>query len=339
MYDLKRLHLLQELCALGSITKVADVVGLTRPAVSQQLSLLEKEVGCNLFERSGRGIVLTSAGKQLAARLPELFGLLEDIEAQTASASASVSGELKVCGFGSSLAALVPPAVATLRRQYPLLEVHVSELESLDGLRAAAAKQVHVAIVDDRVNLDALASMIELRALCHDPFVAVLPKAHPCAGKKSIRLVELASDGWALNQASASFHSMVMQACQKQGFTPQVRASCRNMMATLSFVRTAGLVAVLPLFGAQAMRRDSDLAIVPLRPALSRGVSAAVARGSSNRPNVAALISALRAAVALSRGGWPSALPIQAAAVQGAPVGQSNLVSEQPGLRRSRDGA
>ncbi len=300
MYDLKRLHLLQELCALGTITKVAEVVGLTRPAVSQQLSLLEREAGCSLFERSGRGLVLTDAGQRLASRLPELFGLIEHIEAETANASASVAGEFKLCGFGSALAALAPRAVAALADRHPLLDIHVTELESLDGLRAAAAKQVHVAIVDDRVNFDSLSAMIDLHPLCVDPFVAVLPRSHASAAKTSIRLSELAADGWALNQASTSFHSTLVQACRKQGFTPRVRASCRNMMATLDFVRTAKFVAVLPLFGAQAIREDPELSIVPLRPSLSRGVSAAVTRGSSTRPNVAAVIAALKSAAVQS---------------------------------------
>ena len=60
--DNQRLHLLTELSVLGTIAKVAEAVNLTRPAVSQQLAILEQETGTVLFERSGRGVRLTIAG-------------------------------------------------------------------------------------------------------------------------------------------------------------------------------------------------------------------------------------------------------------------------------------
>ena len=64
--DVRRLELLRELADRGSITAVAHATNRTASAVSQQLKILEREAGVPLTERSGRGVILTSAGRALA---------------------------------------------------------------------------------------------------------------------------------------------------------------------------------------------------------------------------------------------------------------------------------
>src|ERR1700752_2605366 len=94
MLNLWRLHMLCELSVLGTISAVAETLKLTRPAVSQQLSELERETGIVLFERSGRGVELTAAGRHLVARAYALFELGEDIEGEIAQSTNVLSGEI-----------------------------------------------------------------------------------------------------------------------------------------------------------------------------------------------------------------------------------------------------
>ena len=110
MLNLSRLHLLHELSVLGTISAVADAVHLTRPAVSKQLALLEEELQTVLIERSGRGVHLTPAGRRLVARATDLFGMVEEIEAEVAAANVEVSGEVRMSAFGSLASSIVPLA-------------------------------------------------------------------------------------------------------------------------------------------------------------------------------------------------------------------------------------
>ncbi|MEO5832992.1 MAG: LysR family transcriptional regulator, partial [Nakamurella sp.] len=66
-FDLDQLATLRELADRGSVTAVADAVGRTPSAVSQQLKALQRQVGVPLVERVGRGVQLTAAGRALAA--------------------------------------------------------------------------------------------------------------------------------------------------------------------------------------------------------------------------------------------------------------------------------
>ena len=108
MLNLGRLHLLSELSVLGTITAVAEAVHLTRPAVSQQLAQLELEAETVLFERVGKRIELTPAGKRLVERTHELFRVVNDIESELAQGIAEVVGEIRLATFGSAGVGLVP---------------------------------------------------------------------------------------------------------------------------------------------------------------------------------------------------------------------------------------
>ena len=293
MLNLSRLHLLHELSVLGTISAVADAVHLTRPAVSQQLAQLEEELDTVLIERSGRGVRLTPAGRRLVARATDLFQMVEEIEAEVAAANVEVSGEVRMSAFGSLASSVVPLAIKALQDDHPQLSVLFTELEPSEGLRAAAAKQTDIAIVDDLVSAEALANVLEFIPLCVDHFDAVVSASHKLAGRKSIHLSDLAHERWALNQSAATYHTFLLNACFAGGFTPKVTTSSRNMAVTLEMVRTGGNVAVMPRLGLRHVEKDPDFSILPIDPVLNRRVFVALPKGTAKRPAVAAVLDAL----------------------------------------------
>ncbi|MBB4519695.1 DNA-binding transcriptional LysR family regulator [Paraburkholderia fungorum] len=298
MLNLSRMRLLHELSVLGTISAVAEAVHLTRPAVSQQLSLLEDELDTILIERSGRGVQLTPAGRRLVARATALFEMVEDIEAEVAAANVEVSGEVRLSAFGSLASSIVPTAIKSLLDEHPQLLVNFTELEPSEGLRAAAAKQTDIAIVDDLVSAETLANALEFHPLCVDHFDAVVSSGHKLAGRRTIQLSDLAHERWALNQSAATYHSFLMNACFAGGFTPKVTTSSRNMAVTLEMVRTGCTVAVLPRLALRQAEKDSDFAVLPIEPVLNRRVFVALPKGTAKRPAVAAVLDALRVSAA-----------------------------------------
>jgi DNA-binding transcriptional LysR family regulator len=293
MLNLSRLRLLHELSVLGTISAVADAVHLTRPAVSQQLAQLEEELDTVLIERSGRGVQLTPAGRRLVSRATALFEMVDDIEAEVAAANVEVSGEVRMSAFGSLASSVVPHAIKQLLEEHPQLSVIFTELEPSDGLRAAAAKQTDIAIVDDLVSAEALANVLEFHPLCIDHFDAVVPATHKLAGRKSIQLSDLAHERWALNQSAVTYHTFLLNACYAGGFTPKVTTSSRNTAVTLEMVRTGCAVAVLPRLALRQAEKDPDFSIIPIDPVLNRRVFVALPKGTAKRPAVAAVLDAL----------------------------------------------
>jgi len=297
MLNLSRLKLLSELAVLGTIGKVAEAVNLTRPAVSQQLSILERETGTVLFERSGRGVKLTVAGEGLVARAGKLFDLVSEIESDLASASGSVAGEVRISAFGSVATTLIPAVFNILLTEYPQLDLRFEELEPSEGLKAAAAKQVDLALVDDSISAEALASMLYFRPVCEDHFAVVMAAAHPLAARPWIGMEMLASEKWAINRTAQTYRTQIVNACLEAGFTPRVVASCRNMAATLEMVRTGYVVTVLPALALKGASADPSFCVVPVKPAMTRRIFVAMVQGTFRRPAIAAVLKALDSVV------------------------------------------
>jgi DNA-binding transcriptional LysR family regulator len=299
MLNLWRLHLLRELSVLGTITAVAESHGLTRPAVSAQLSLLETESKSRLFERDGRGIALTQAGERLAARAKELLELADEIQGEMVAAGTEVAGEVRISAFGSFAAGLMPSVFRDAAAQFPELELSIEEIESGGGLKAIISRKVDIAIIDEWADIEPYASSMEFQLLGVDHFVAVVSSQHSVALKrrKRVGLSELARDRWTINNGAPAYRAALLRACYSAGFTPKEISSCRNMLATLALIRDAGFVSVLPAIGLREVGRIPGVYTAPLEPLVTRNILLATPRGTSNRPNVKAVIDMLRKAI------------------------------------------
>lgn len=297
MLNLGRLRLLSELSVLGTISAVAEAVHLTRPAISQQLALLEQELDVVLFERSGRSVELTPVGKRLAGRSVELFRLVHDIEAEIAQSKHEVTGEVRIAAFGSVGVGLLPYAIKSLEVSHPQLNISLVEMEPSEGLKAAAANQVDLAVVDDMVSAETHASKLDFLPLCTDQFALVASAQNRLAELKSVQLSDLANERWALNLSAVTYHSFLLRAFRAAGFEPRVTSNCRNTAATLELVRASSLITLLPNLTLGPIRNDPDFVCITMKPALMRRIFVVVPKGATKMPAVTAVLDALRNAV------------------------------------------
>jgi DNA-binding transcriptional LysR family regulator len=300
MLNLSRLQMLHQLSVLGTISAVAGKRNLTRPAVSKQLAQLEHEVGTALFERTGRTVQLTAAGRRLVARASSLFELVEDIEAEFTPSRDTVSGEVTIAAFASLLTSLLPNTLSRLIKSHPKLDIIFHEMEPANALRAAAASQVDLALVDDQVSGEEFADSLEFRPLYVDQYGALLSASHPLARKRSIRLTELKHERWAMGQEGAARYRFLLNACHAAGFAPHVVSRSVNFAVRLEMVRTGYVVAVLPWLALRLVERDRDFRLLQIHPPLMRRIFVALPRGSSRRPAIAAVLQSLQRAAAVN---------------------------------------
>lgn len=298
--NLARLRLFHQLAELGTISAVARAFGLTRPAVSQQLALLEKEAGGVLFERSGTGLRLTTKGQYLVSRVTPLLEMTDRLEAELAENDGTPSGELRIAAFGSVATSIVPRAMSYLFKSYPRINTSFVEMEPGDGLKAVLSKQADIAIVDDFTDATAYRQSLEFRPLYFDALTAVLSSDHRFAAEKwtQIGLNALADEKWAINQTAIAYQRNLANACLAAGFEMRLGCSARNISATLEMVRTGQFVTVLPGLAVQHLLNDPDFLILPLFPALHRQIFCVVTKGTSGRPVISAALTALERAAA-----------------------------------------
>src|SRR5262244_2989701 len=147
MLDVTRLRVLAALARHGSVTAAAKALNYAQPSVSHHLARLEAETGARLVERSGRGVRLTDAGRLLAGRAEEILGRLDAAEHELAAHVGQREERIRVAGFPSALATVVPAAAARLRADYPGAELLLAEAEPQGAVRMLRAGRVDVALV------------------------------------------------------------------------------------------------------------------------------------------------------------------------------------------------
>src|SRR3954469_15400354 len=127
MLDVARLRVIDAVGRHGSVTAAARELSYSQPSVSHHLARLEAETGAQLLQRVGRGIRLTQAGQLLADRAAEIIGRVDAADAELAAQVGLSSGRVRLAGFTSAICALVPPAIAALTREYPGLEITLTD--------------------------------------------------------------------------------------------------------------------------------------------------------------------------------------------------------------------
>lgn len=292
--DAGRLRVLREVGLRGSIAAAARSLGLTASAVSQQVALLEREVGTALVDRSPRGVLLTGAGHALAARAGELLEVLASARADLDRITGSLGGPVTMACVASAAATIGSDAAARLRAEHPDIELSVRTAEPQRALELLLADDADLAVVDeyDYVPL-ALPEQVVARPLCSEPLLLVLPSTS--TRRRRPDLADLADVDWVMPPEDAACGQAVRAACRAAGFEPRIRWETDDMLLLARAVAAGHGVAVLPRRSIAA--NAADIRVVALRePELSRRLIAVARASAAARPVVAAVLDALSVA-------------------------------------------
>ncbi|MGS2615881.1 LysR family transcriptional regulator [Micromonospora sp. LZ34] len=292
--DLRRLRFLREFEERGTLAAVAAALGYSPSAISQQLTLLEKEAGTRLFEKAGRGVRLTDAGQVLAQHARVLLAAAEAAEADLAALSGEVRGTVRAGGLQSAARRLLVPAVARMMVDHPRIRAEISELEleqALPDLRMGAADLV----IGDEYDGHPRPRPAGLRfaLLLEEPLKVVLPATHPLARPGGpVPVAMLRSDVWVASDEGTGHHAMVVGTCRSLGgYEPDLRHRSSDADVQLELVRVAAAVALLPALTLPA--DDPALAVRDVAEATLRRRLVVVTRDSPPAPALTAFLAAV----------------------------------------------
>ncbi|MDO3685830.1 LysR family transcriptional regulator [Micromonospora sp. C28ISP2-4] len=292
--DLRRLRFLREFEERGTMAAVAAALGYSPSTVSQQLALLEKEVGVRLLGRAGRGVRLTEAGHVLARHARVLLSAAEAAEADLAALDRDVRGSVRAGGLQSAARRLLVPAVARMRAEHPRVRVEIFELEleqSLPGLRLGAVDLV----IGDEYDSQPRPRPAGLRfvLLLEEPLRLVLPAAHPLARPGGhVAVTDLRSEVWTASAEGTGHHAMVVGTCRRLGgYEPDLRHRSSDADVQLELVRAGAAVALMPAMTLPG--DDPALAVRGIAETALRRRLVAVTRDTPLAPAVTAFLAAV----------------------------------------------
>ena len=189
---LKPLRAFCQVVRLGSVSRAAEALYLSQPAVTLQLQALEREFGVRLLDRSGRRLSPTREGEALYALARPL---VEGIDGLDAAFRAEVSGldvgELDIAAGSSTILYLLPGLVEAFRERHPDVRLRLHNVTGASGLDLLRSDAIDFAV----------GSMLEVPAdLDYAPVynfepMLILPPGHPLADKPELRLQDLSPYG------------------------------------------------------------------------------------------------------------------------------------------------
>ena len=305
MLNVVRLRVLRELYHRKTLSAVAEALSYSTSAVSQQVRLLEKEVGVPLVEPAGRRLQLTPQGLILVAHAEQILDLLERAEADVSTSMDQPRGTVRIAAFQSAALTIVPQALRELRRLHPQLTIEFEQGEPETTLPALASSEYDLVIAESFPGLP-IPSMAGVTAttILEDPLWLVMDAtiAATLDPEKNI-IAQLAGAAWAVEAEDSAPRTWVTNECRKAGFDPKVICSSEDVSVHLRFVEAGLAVAVLP--GLALIGAAPNVRRFPTAPGMqNRKVLLATREASGKRPAVVAVARALqRAAQAYPSGG------------------------------------
>lgn len=244
MLDVGRLRFFSEVARARSFTEAASRLSYSQSAVSQQVATLEAELGLTLIERGTRPLRLTDAGAALLRHTEIIFGEVVAAEAELQAIAKLDSGLLRVGGFSSACATILPTAFARFLREHPNVAVTLDEMRPKAAHSALRAGELDVAVTYEYpftqpTHNDGL-QRVELG---DDHSVVVLPVGHRLAHRRRLRLEQLRGESWVSAPRSshaAELRQQLEEHCARAGFQPQIRYAINDIPTALGLI-AAGL--------------------------------------------------------------------------------------------------
>jgi LysR family nitrogen assimilation transcriptional regulator len=290
--DLKQLEYFRHVAELGSFTRAAAFLSVVQPALSRQVRQLEVELGQNLFDRNGRGVVLTDAGTRLLEHtrgiLMQVGRARQELEDQRNGDSGHV-----VLGLPPSLGRSVTvPLVKAFGRLLPN-----ASLATVEGLSAYMLEWLSVGRVDCALVYNAPASpSVDLQPLLDDQLFLIAPLPKPARkARKSITLAELADHPLIIPSRPHSIRMSVENALAGVDRKIKVVHEIECIPAVIDLVRQGHGFGVLPLNAVKSTLWGEQVQVKPiLAPILKTSLSIATSAQRPKSPLMRKAIDVIR---------------------------------------------
>ena len=244
-----QLEVFVEIARLGSVGRAASALDLTQPAATWRLQALERELGVPLFERTGRGMRLTEAGRTTLPYAERAVRAARGLRGAIEALQRGAGGRLDVGCSPAIGVYLLPDALVRFRARRPEVEVAVRTGHSEEVLQLVLAGEVRIGLVRNLRHSD-----ITARLLTEDDLVLAAHPLHPFAQTGRVSAAEVGREGLILFDRASSFYELTQTLFARAGVLPRIAMELDSAEGAKMMVAKGLGVALLP---AMAIRRET----------------------------------------------------------------------------------
>lgn len=287
---LRRLRYFRVLAEELNFRRSAERLGITQPALSRAIALLEEDVGATLLERSRRGVALTAAGRSFATGADGVLAALDGAVAQARKVADGQAGTLSIGYTDTAVAGRLPDIVRSFRTAFPELHVHLVQGYTRQQREWLEDGRLDVAFMTGPTTGEHRGAITVQR----DAYTAILPGAHPLAARASLTLADLAGEPFVLGDPDhwSVYNGDFLALCESAGFSPRVVQSAPDSRGIVGLVSCGMGVSVQT--ASLARHGDERVAFRPLDRCPARIVTQAVWNTRFVQPAKTRLVEHLR---------------------------------------------
>lgn len=241
--DLATLNAFIAIAETGSFSLAAERLHLTQPAVSKRLASLESQLNVRLFDRLGREIGLTEAGRALLPRAYQILNVMDDTRRALANLNGDVGGRLSLATSHHIGLHRLPPLLRSFTQAYPEVNLDIRFLDSEIAYDEVLHGRAELAVI---TLAPQTAAPIRAVSVWDDALDFVVAPEHPLARKPDITLADIACYPAVFPGGNTFTHHVAQRLFEREGLQPNIAMST-NYMETIKMMVSIGIAwSVLP---------------------------------------------------------------------------------------------
>lgn len=232
----------QTLARMEHVTRAAEALSISQPALSRSISRFEEEVGVPLFERQGRSIKLNQYGRMFLNRVDRIMSEFQEGKQEIQDLLEPDQGQVSL-GFLHTLSTnLIPDLLASFRASYPKINFQLKQGPShmiLEQLQSGELDLCLTAPAESK-------SSIQWKQLWNEELFVIVAKNHRLANRKKINLEEIADEPFIMLKQGFSLRIIAEQLCKEAGIAPRITFEGEEADTVAGLVAAGLGVSILP---------------------------------------------------------------------------------------------
>ncbi|MBI3823456.1 MAG: LysR family transcriptional regulator [Planctomycetes bacterium] len=226
----------------GSFSRAAEQCHISQPSLSQQIQKLERGLKQKLFDRLGRRVLLTAAGRMLLDRATVILSEVDDATRQLREGDDERGGRLSIGAIPTIAPYLLPAALEKLLAAKPDVELSIHEGVTQQLLAATVGGDLDLAIVALPINEDRL----HVEELFSEPLYLAVPRRHHLARCKSITIEDLQAERFILLDEMHCLGDQVLSFCNANGCQPRIACRSAQIMTIQLLIAQGQGISLIP---------------------------------------------------------------------------------------------
>ena len=259
--EMRQLESFVRIVQYGSFTRAAEILYLSQPAVTRQISVLEAELDTRLLERIGKKVTLTDSGNALYRYAWEILRLANEARQEVTDTLIGNLCSLRIGANSSTAAYILPQILQRFREEFPGVELSIHT-----GVSSKIAEMVTSNVVDIGLvsHYEAGSIFISLDLLEEETVVVTYPDHPLAAGQRVVRPDDLAGASLILMEPGTSLRAHVDKIFSESGVVKKLAMELDNVEAIKKMIVFRMGISLLPLIAVQEETRRGELIAMPL---------------------------------------------------------------------------